>query len=51
MVHARTVVASQVTTACWKPSAIRTTPNVRNCRNGLATMTSTEDSHPCSAAG
>src|SRR5271157_4480014 len=60
MVRPRTAVVPPATTIYWKPSAIQTISDRRSCGNGWATilirrpfrsMTSTRDSHPCSAAG
>src|SRR5271157_5748671 len=60
MVRPRTAVAPPATTIYGKPSAIQTISDRRSCGNGWATilirrpfrsMTSTGDSHPCSAAG
>src|SRR5271157_2900179 len=60
MVRPRTAVAPPATTIYGKPSAIQTISDMRSCGNGWATilirrpfrsMTSTRDSHPCSAAG
>src|SRR5271157_5762423 len=60
MVRPRTAVVPPATTISWKPSAIQTISDMRSCGNGWATilirrpfrsMTSTADSHPCSAAG
>jgi hypothetical protein len=60
MVRPRTAVVPPATTTYWKPSAIQTISKMRSCENGRATiltrrpfrsMTSTGDSHPCSAAG
>jgi len=35
IVHAATAMASLVATTCWNLSAIRTAPNMRNCRNEI----------------